>query len=288
MNADDLQQLYKLLRGSRAASAVLDAHALFLDQRFSQAHEVLSQAHQTYAEARSRLLRQHPDGEPSGSRDDVDRQTRRLKRKQDKAREILELFEELEPKLLKLAERDRIQRQASAPPAERPNQSEHDTVVQAAEDTVRDTVREQAETVEEEAEDYVLARQEIITDDFAVAFRTLRGDEQLDLISSLFGFREVESVSHIHPDALYFIRSGAKSFLIRTLPQGVGNGEVRFEGALDGQQMKPFSESEFLRLGAKRKMVLLIEKHRDADEHPQGDFDPTATIEQSLGADGDD
>ena len=34
MDVDDFQELYKFLRGSRTATPVLDARALFLDNKF--------------------------------------------------------------------------------------------------------------------------------------------------------------------------------------------------------------------------------------------------------------
>ena len=50
MNADDLQSLYKLVRGNKAATVVLDAHAAYLDKRNSVAHTKLIEAREHVGE----------------------------------------------------------------------------------------------------------------------------------------------------------------------------------------------------------------------------------------------
>ena len=58
----------------------------------------------------------------------------------------------------------------------------------------------------------------------------------------------------------YYIRSGEKSYLIRTMPDTATRQDVPIQGATDGQSMKPFSRKAFVKLGKKRKMVLLTVK----------------------------
>ena len=44
MDVDDFQELYKFLRGSKSANPVLDARALFLDNKFDEAYAKLAEA----------------------------------------------------------------------------------------------------------------------------------------------------------------------------------------------------------------------------------------------------
>ena len=106
MTVDDLQELYGELRGSRSAPAIMDARASFLERQYSDALAHLRDAHETYSESRQRILRQDPEKSVDKKAADRDRQIRRLKRKQDKARELIEKFEEFLPQLEKLAAKE--------------------------------------------------------------------------------------------------------------------------------------------------------------------------------------
>ena len=61
MDADDFQDLYNLLRGSRCAMTVLDARALFVDKKIEDALQKLIEARESFAESRYRVLKQDPE-----------------------------------------------------------------------------------------------------------------------------------------------------------------------------------------------------------------------------------
>ncbi len=262
MNADDLQELYKLLRGSRSAMIVLDARAQFADRQWEKALALLQEARDTYAESRTRLLRQDPE-DVRGKDQDAQRQTRRIKRKQDKVREILDTFDELLPQLEKLAKRQqqRDEKQVTAP------------TLAAEESSAPVADADQEPQQPPDVDDFSVARPADVTDEFATAFLQSTGDDQLGLISRYFGFREVSSDRDIHADALYFIRSGEKSFLVRTLGNATSDTEVTLASAIDETPMKPFQPKAFIKLGKKRKMVLLTTRspREDQDESPDDD-----------------
>lgn len=273
MTADDIQDLYKLLRGSRSAMLVLDAKALFLDRQWSSCLALLKEARESFAESRSRLLKQDPEKEAKGKGKDAERSVRRLKRKQEKVREILDGFDEMFPQLEKLAKREQ-QRQArdgseveetiasdesAKEESWNPDSESSDSDFESSDsDQVEwDSSEHEAAEISESAE---LARPSDLDSDFADAYRASVGDEQLLVIGRQFGFREVMSENDIHSNALYFIRSGTKSFLIRTLEGASSGDQISLASAIDDTPMKPFAPKAFLKLGKKRKMVLLTSR----------------------------
>jgi hypothetical protein len=120
MDADDFQDLYKLLRGSRCATAVLDARALFVERKLELALLELTEARASFAESRHRVLRQDPEKTIDAKAKDRDRQIKKAKRKQEKAQETLDAFDELLPVLTKMAQRElsRKERQSGAEQSE--------------------------------------------------------------------------------------------------------------------------------------------------------------------------
>ncbi len=246
MNADDLQELYKLLRGSRAAMMVLDVRTLFLEKQMIKAHALLLESRELYSESRTRLLRQDPDAQTKAKGKEAERQAKRVKRKQEKTREILKVFDELAAQLQKFA--DREQHKLDSPGEQ--SESHTETVIEPAETVARGAAAEVAD-------ECPVARSSSLTDEFRDAFRAATGDDQLDVISRHFGFQEVASAEDIHRDALYYIRSGDKSYLVRTVESPRAEDLVSLVTVIDGKSMKPLSPAAFIDLGKKRKMVLL-------------------------------
>ena len=80
MDADDFQDLYKLLRGSRCATAVLDARALFVERKLERSLLKMSEARASFAESRHRVLRQDPEKTIDTKAEDRDRQIKKAKR----------------------------------------------------------------------------------------------------------------------------------------------------------------------------------------------------------------
>ena len=95
MNAEDFQDLYKLLRGSRSAFGVLDARTLFIEKEIGNALAKVQESRDSYEQSRSRLMKRPPEEQVDKSAPDADRQIRRLERKQTKVREIMKKFDEV-------------------------------------------------------------------------------------------------------------------------------------------------------------------------------------------------
>ncbi len=249
MDADDFQEIYKLLRGSRSAMAVLDARALFLDQKMSEAYDKLTYARETFLETRSRLLNQDVEKQVDPKAKDAARQVKKLKRKQEKLQDVLEAFDELLPGLEKSANREKARKAKEAEDVRA--RAEDDSAVVSGEGRV--------------------ARPAEIGEDFIRGFVDSSGDQRLAVISGRFGFREVQSEQDIYGDTLYFIQFSDNSYLVRTPASEEMSEHIKLVSVVDARPFKPFSREAFVKLGTDRKMVMLT--HRE--EACEADIDVT-------------
>lgn len=265
MNADDFQSLYNLLRGSRTAMAVLDARALFTDKKFDASSKKLSDARESFAESRARVIRQVPEKQVDPKAKDRDRQIKKIKRKQEKAKETLDAFDELIAGLGKSAERQRsrLERAASRAAAMASIERDDSTVPagsSAESELVNDADLASTGTSKSESSEQQsprVARPSDLSSEFIEAFGGSEGDDRLDIISQRFGFREVHKDSDLHGWALYFIQTSSRSLLVGTPEEDEMREEVPLVNLIDGRPIKPVSREAFLRLGNDRKMVLL-------------------------------
>ena len=245
MNAEDFQDLYKLLRGSKSAFAVLDARTLFIDNQFRAALAKVIEAQESYQQSRSRLMKSAAKDQVNPREKDAERQIRKIERKQEKVREILKKFDEVIPPLTKKADR------------EEPIEIAADQVFDSEADATQATVTESGIQDTIEMDDERPAAPEDVTAEFVARFLKSEGDEQLDLISAHFGFRPVESEEDIFANSLYFIRIEDESFLVYTGDEAAMSNGVPLVSAVDKIPMKTYTQEAFLRLGARRRMVLL-------------------------------
>ncbi len=275
MNADQFQDLYKLLRGSKAATAVLDARALFMEKRLQQAYQKLSDARESFAESRSRVLRQTPEQQLDPKARDADRQLKKLKRKQDKTIETIKLFDELLPQLEKLVERQqRHQELEDAREHEAPAPDPSDQEAMAPNVAPADAA---PESIQHEAKGYQVARISDLSKELITALSDAAQEQRLDIINQHFGFREVSSDEDLHGDALYYIQTKNAEILASTPSAEQMGDEICLISVIDHRTIKPFSRASFLKLGTSRKMVLLTAR----DDREESD------VEQPEPAEGD-
>lgn len=248
MTVDDLQDLYGELRGSRSAPAIMDARAHFLERQWQDALDSLNDAYQTYCESRQRILRQDPEKQVDAKAADRDRQVRRLKRKQDKAREIIETFETYLPQLAKLAEKERAKEEAknqSVVVAEIDSPSESDPPIEAGA-----TVTGDGTIVSKDAIDGAWLKQ----------FALLIGDRQLEFVGSRFGFRALADPADVKPDAVYLLRKSERCFLLHAEPIADDPSRLNCVDICSAKNHVELSFQRMVRLSEKRKLVLLLEK----------------------------
>ncbi|MDG2222980.1 MAG: hypothetical protein P8L85_16490 [Rubripirellula sp.] len=239
MNADDFQELYKLLRGSKSAMPVLDAKALYQERKMVAATEKLAYARETFLESRSRLIKQDVEKQVDKKAKDADRQIKKLKRKQEKLLDVVKAFDELLPQLEKSAERERQRNEKK----------------EAAANVVTEV-----QTRKERRDQLIgkLARRCDVPDEFALAFSKADDDQRLDLIWDLFRFEEVKTEEDVFGESLYLIRADQQSYLVYTPSEDQMTSSFVVTSVVDDRPFKPFSPQEFLELGTRSKMVLLI------------------------------
>lgn len=279
MDADDFQDLYKLLRGSRSATAVLDAHALYLERKLAESLAKLVHARDSFLESRSRLLKQDVAKQVDAKAKDAELQIKKLKRKQDKLIETVKSFDELVPALEKLVERD-LARQAK-------------TETASAEPI--DAQKETEQEVEPEPNEWqpvrnsIVARADDVSRAFVEQFQSAQGEELLDVISDKFDFREVQTEQDILGDALYYVQTSKRNLLALTPATDELANTITLTSAIDGKTIKPLSRKAFLKLGIGRKMVLLTKREHPLEDTVQFDTNrmETAGAEIPSGPDAD-
>ena len=279
MDADDFQDLYKLLRGSRCAVAVLDARALFVERKMADALLKMTEARASFAESRHRVLRQDPEKTVDSKAKDRDRQIKKIKRKQEKAQETLDAFDEILPVLTKLSERqtERQARQTAAQPSGTSprasavvDEASHGSSDAGSSDAGQDSYSDFDSIAEgplaENSQDVYSAGASgpqrpvcaaDFTPEFMKKFGGCRGEEKLDLIGKHFGFRPVDNELDVIGDGVYLIQTKKRTMLVSLPLESCEADEFRLLNLVDKKRIKPVTRVAFLDLGARRKMVLL-------------------------------
>ena len=293
MDADDFQDLYKLLRGSRCATAVLDARTLFVERKMERSLLKMNEARASFAESRHRVLRQDPEKTIDAKAKDRDRQVKKARRKQEKAQETLDAFDELMPALTKMAQRE-IGRRARGGVAEdaagqvaegAAGQAEavtdQPTPTQSATKAVKDAMSDRDDAGFDSYSDFdsigegplPKATNEVYSAgsngpqrpayaaDFASQllkeFAAGSGDAKLDLIGVQFGFRPVENELDVVGDGVYLIQTSKRTMLVSLPADKCEDDELRLFDLVERKRVKPITRIAFLDLGLRRKMVLL-------------------------------
>ncbi len=285
MDADDFQDLYKLLRGSRCATAVLDARALFVERKMERSLLKLSEARASFAESRHRVLRQDPDNMIDAKAKDRDRQVKKAKRKQEKAQETLDAFDELMPVLTKMARREMSRRERGGAEEGAAGQSEPVTDQHTPTETVNKAVKHATSDRDDEGlgscsdfdSDSEVPLPKVINrvysagsngpqrpasdadfpSQFLKEFSAESGDAKLDLVGGRFGFRPVENELDVVGDGVYLIQTRKRIILVSLPADKSEDDELRLFDLVERRRFKPITRIAFLDLGLRRKMVLL-------------------------------
>ena len=295
MDSDDFQDLYKLLRGSRCAMTVLDSRALFVEKKMEESLEKLTEARASFAESRYRVLKQNPEKQIDPKAKDRDRQLKKAKRKQEKAQETLDAFDELLPVLAKLAERDQLRGERQASKAEAIRNAEASPIVEDAGldsfsdfDSVSDGPLQEKSTEDQHGESEStqrLACMADFSDAFLTDFAEGKGDEKLDLIGQRFGFRPVEDDQDVINDGVYLIQTSKRCMLVCLAGDACQQAELPLLNLMGKKRIKPVTRKAFVGLGTQRKMVLLT--CPDSAESIDVDPIPKSSAEEVRGEEGE-
>ncbi|MEL6106811.1 MAG: hypothetical protein AAFU85_12260 [Planctomycetota bacterium] len=249
MDVDDFQVLYSELRGSRCSKALIDARALFLERQLGESLAKLSEARDIYQESRARVLRQDPEKDIDKKAADRDRQIRRLKRKQEKAREILGRFEEMIPQLQKLAKRE----------AEREAEREAKRRARENGNIDGEARTDQAPADPSPAQNGTRHDSQFLGAQFLEHFGGLTGDRQLSLVSARFGFRPLLEDADVQSDAVYLMHDGHHSHLFIARASSSAD-EFDCMDPATNESLGPVTRDALVKFSIDRKLVMLVEK----------------------------
>jgi len=253
MTVDDLQNLYSELRGSRSAPAIMDARAHFLERQMQDAHSKLQEAYEKYNESRQRILRQDPEKQVDAKAKDRDQQIRRLKRKQDKAREIIDTFEEYLKQLKRLAEKEQDREDSKAK-----LRSEKAASEKAASEKV--TPQDDVPELRAESAAKAIVTKDSIDKAILEQFSKLIGNRQLDFVSSQFGFSPLAHAADVQADAVYLLRKGDRCLLLNAELATEDDAELTCIDIFNRRNQIRLSREAMVKLSLKRKLVLLLRK----------------------------
>ncbi|TWT49472.1 hypothetical protein Pla22_46690 [Rubripirellula amarantea] len=305
MLAEDINDLYKLLRGNKAAAKVLEARTLAFDGKHELVIEKLNDALDSYKASRSRFLKPGAADQITGKGADADRQRRTAERKYEKTIEVIKAFEELMPTIEKLAERDRKRaeresaKQGSASPQTQSPSEEEPAASKIADDDSDDDsspensgaensgaedscaedsgdgdtgVKDHADSNPESSAEAAPASTANLDQAFVDAYSKAEGDEVFDVVLSRFDFREIASEGDVHSSALYLINNSDQLYLVETKKIDSATQTVAMTDIIKDKPVKPFKLAQFVKLGKDRKMVMLTQR----DQATQSEFDTVA------------
>lgn len=241
MDADDFEALYRELRGSRSSHPIMDAKSAFTDRDYERSQSLLTEAYETYKESRQRILRQDPEKQVEAKAPDRERQVRRLKRKQEKAQELIDQFEKLLPQLEKLVDRQRARQQRAV-------------------EKTRQLPSEDPAPSKPSVDEELAAKRLSVHPDFEKHFVETRGDDQLAVVSKHYAFRAVSRETDVQTGHLYLLRDGGRSVLIVAEKNPLAENELLCIDYFDPAMTVPMSPATMVQLSENRKLVMLMEK----------------------------
>lgn len=236
-SADDLRELYELVRGSPYANAVVQARDAFEVADFVAALELIQTVRRQYEPRHQRILHQHEAGADKKSKKQSDPKT---EARMDKIRRALELLASITPSLQRLAK------------------------AQPAADVADEPVAVRPQPVEEAAPSRIDTGQGLSAEFIAEFADAATPAEQLAITSEHCDVSPVTRESEILPGAYYRLQLQGKVHLVRTSATEQINDLVPIRHGLTDQPLKPLAKQVFLDLGRKQQLERIVPRTADA------------------------
>ncbi len=242
----------------------MDARAHFLERQYQDAFDSLNGAYQSYCESRQRILRQDAEKQVEAKAKDRDRQVRRLVRKQEKARELIEKFEELLPQIERLVEKSKAREDAKPTTAAQTDQDSPDAESLPPDSLEPDSSADDQVPVDQASVDQASADPSTPADkdDFDPAwleqFADLIDDRQLEFVSSRFGFRPLGEVGDVIPGAVYLMRKRGRGFLLYGRRVEGEDARLHLVDLCNAKNNIDLSFESIVKLSKKRRLVMLL------------------------------
>ena len=270
MISEDLDAMYRLLRGNKAAGKVLDARTLILDDKVILAHQRLIEAKESYEASRSRYLKPGAEDQITGKGKEADQQRRTAKRKHEKTVEVIKAFDELIPRMKKLVSKAKL-KAAKEAKAVAPAKSQHSSKIDAlttAEAFHHPGKSDQGGKSDQELPGTKPASDNAIDASFIDAFQSASDDEQFELVHQCFDFHVLENENDVQEFSLYLIHRDEQTYLVKSGAFETKDRTLELTDQISAESMGPMQASLFLELSERRQIVRLTQ--RDSASEPEG------------------
>jgi hypothetical protein len=233
--------LYRLLRGSTAATSLVDAKTLYTEERFVECVSLLETTAKRYAEARESTLSKDLSHVERIQPNKLDRETKRLVRKQDKAHDVLDQMQEL---IEKIRRNSRVSDTSLKPPRKAL--------------PLENTLQPKAILLPKETVAPVsLEPMESLLVDFRKANTS---EEKQAVVENHCRLQAIESVTAIQPDDLLLAISDGQQYLLQVDSPAIDDSALRIHSAIDGTKLRPLPIEKVSRSISRSKLHKLVLK----------------------------
>ncbi|MCY2982740.1 MAG: hypothetical protein NTY15_03790 [Planctomycetota bacterium] len=242
--------LYRLLRGSTAATSLVDAKTFYTEEKWIECVSLLENTAKRYAEARESTLNKDLSHVEKNQPNTLDKETRRLVRKQDKAHDVLDQMQELIEKIrrnTRLSDKLPKTSKAALPEAKTPQPR----AILPLEETVKPVS---------------LGPMASLLVDFRQASSF---EEKKAVVESYCALQTIESVSAIRPGDLLLALSDGQQFLLQVDSPAIEEGALRIHSATEGTKLRPLPLEKVSRSISRSKLHLLVLKRSANSQGPE-------------------
>ena len=258
--------LYRLLRGSITATSMIDAKTLYAEEKFVECVSLLENTAKRYAEARESTLSKDLSHVEKNQPNKLDKETKRLVRKQDKAHDVLEQMQELIEKI-------------------RRSSRMSDTLPKPLKAAVQESKTPQPKATHplmETVEPISLDPMKSLLADFRQANSF---EEKQAVVESRCELRAIESVTAIQPGDLLLAISDGQQYLLQVDSPAIDEGALRIHSATEGTKLRPLPLEKVTRSISRSKLHLLVLKRSgNCHELEHSVLEPEAIAEFDQGS----
>jgi hypothetical protein len=207
-------ELYRLLRGTPSASALVEAKSLYSEEKYAECVRLLESTTKSYTQSRTVTLSKDLSHVEDVAPAKLDRETKKLVRKQEKANDVLEQMQELIEKV-----RRSIRLSGTIP---RPVPIPTSGLLDAKPTSIATTV---------ESDDMRPLRELLV--------RAINPAQELEVIEAFFEIRPLNNGLEIQAGDTLLAMSGGKHHLLMVNTPAIKGGALSIRSAIDGSRMKP-------------------------------------------------
>lgn len=241
MLEEQFDDLYRLLRGSTAAASLVNAKALYTEEKLVECLSLLETTAKRYAESRESTLNKDLTHVEKTQPNKLDKETKRLVRKQDKAHDVLDQWQELIEKIRRLT---RLSDTAPKPP-------------KAASPETQTTQPTSALPLKETAKPVPSGAMESLLADFR---RANSFEEKQAVVESHCELQAIESVTALQPGDLLLAISEGQPYLLQVDSLAIEEDALRIRSAAEGTKLRPLPLEKVSRSISRSKLHLLVLK----------------------------